>query len=252
MSKAEFKARFERQMGKNSMFPFAFHCTGMPIQASANRLKREFEQGKTCSNQPTKEELKALLKANPKYEKPPLTQYEILQQVNIPADEIQKFTDPNHWLDFFPPLGQKTLRRFGVMTDWRRSFITTARNPYYDSFIRWQFNTLKSNGKIKFGKRYAIFSELDGQPCADHDRAKGEGVGHQEYTGIKIQLLEFPESLKDFADKKVYLLAATLRPETMYGQTNCFVKPDGEYGVYEMATGEFFIVSQRAARNLAF
>jgi leucyl-tRNA synthetase len=64
--------------------------------------------------------------------------------------------------------------------------------------------------------------------------------------------LEFPESLKDFADKKVFLLAATLRPETMYGQTNCFVKPDGEYGVYEMATGEFFIVSQRAARNLAF
>jgi leucyl-tRNA synthetase len=48
------------------------------------------------------------------------------------------------------------------MTDWRRSFITTARNPYYDSFISWQFHHLKENGKIKFGKRYAIFSELDG------------------------------------------------------------------------------------------
>jgi leucyl-tRNA synthetase len=64
--------------------------------------------------------------------------------------------------------------------------------------------------------------------------------------------LDFPESLKEFADKKVFLLAATLRPETMYGQTNCFVLPDGQYGVYEMATGEYFIVSQRAARGLAY
>lgn len=138
------------------------------------------------------------------------------------------------------------------MTDWRRSFITTSRNPYYDSFIKWQFNHLKENGKIKYGKRYAIFSELDNQPCADHDRSKGEGVAPQEYTGIKIQLLDFPESLKDFADKKVFLVAATLRPETMYGQTNCFIKPDGEYGVYEMVNDELFIVSQRAARNFSF
>lgn len=161
--------------------------------------------------------MKAFKKADPKYVKPALTQYEILKQVNIPDSEIPKFADPNHWLSFFPPLGQQTLKRFGLMTDWRRSFITTARNPYYDSFIKWQFHHLKENGKIKYGKRYAVFSELDGQPCADHDRSKGEGVGPQEYTGIKIQLLDFPESLKDFADKKVFLLAATLRPETMYG-----------------------------------
>jgi len=64
--------------------------------------------------------------------------------------------------------------------------------------------------------------------------------------------LDFPESLKAFVDKKVFLLAATLRPETMYGQTNCFVKPDGDYGVYEMQNGEYFIVSERAARNLAY
>jgi hypothetical protein len=45
----------------------------MPIQASANRLKREIETGKISSNQPSAEELKALVKANPKYEKPPMT-----------------------------------------------------------------------------------------------------------------------------------------------------------------------------------
>uniref|UniRef100_A0A0E9QU68 Uncharacterized protein n=1 Tax=Anguilla anguilla TaxID=7936 RepID=A0A0E9QU68_ANGAN len=43
---------------------------------------------------------------------------------------------------------------FGLLQiDWRRSFITTDVNPFYDSFVRWQFITLKERKKIKFGKR---------------------------------------------------------------------------------------------------
>jgi leucyl-tRNA synthetase len=33
MTKAVFRAQYERHRGKNVLFPFAFHCTGMPIQA---------------------------------------------------------------------------------------------------------------------------------------------------------------------------------------------------------------------------
>ena len=41
-----------------------------------------------------------------------------------------------------------------LQVDWRRSFITTDANPYYDSFVRWQFNKLRAmGGKIEFGKR---------------------------------------------------------------------------------------------------
>lgn len=36
----------------------------------------------------------------------------------------------------------------GAGVDWRRSFITTARNPFYDSFIAWQFETLRRQGRI--------------------------------------------------------------------------------------------------------
>lgn len=126
-------------------------------------------------------------------------------------------------------------------------------NPYYDSFIRWQFNILKNKDKVRFGKRYTIYSELDQQPCADHDRSKGEGVGPQEYTLIKLRVLELPQSLQEkFKGKNVFLVAATLRPETMYGQTNCYVLPEGEYGVFEMKNDEYFICSERAARNMAF
>lgn len=52
LSKAEFAVRFQRQRGKRALFPFGFHCTGMPIQAAANRLKMEIESGKTKSVQP--------------------------------------------------------------------------------------------------------------------------------------------------------------------------------------------------------
>lgn len=52
--------------------------------------------------------------------------------------------------------------------------------------------------------------------------------------------------------RNVFLVAATLRPETMYGQTNCFVKPDGVYGAYEMRNNEVFICAQRAVKNMAF
>jgi leucyl-tRNA synthetase len=97
-----------------------------------------------------------------------------------------------------------------------------------------------------------IYSALDDQACADHDRAKGEGVAPQEYTGIKIKLLEMPECLAAWEGKPVFLIAATLRPETMYGQTNCFIKADGEYGLYEMANGDFFVMSDRAAKGMAY
>ncbi|KAG1234959.1 hypothetical protein G6F68_018947 [Rhizopus microsporus] len=94
----------------------------------------------------------------------------------------------------------------------------------------------------------------------DHDRASGEGVGPQEYTGIKMEVLEWSDAAKEalvasndnLKGKKIYLVAATLRPETMYGQTNCFVGPDIKYGVYKVNENEAFVVTERAARNMAY
>lgn len=38
----------------------------------------------------------------------------------------------------------------------------------------------------------------------------------------------------------------------MYGQTNCFILPEGNYGLYAMKNDEFFVMSHRAAKNFAF
>ena len=76
-------------------------------------------------------------------------------------EQIPAFQDPNYWLDYFPPKGKDDLLAFGINTDFRRSFLTTQKNPYYDSFIKWQFTHLKANNKITYAKRFTIFSELD-------------------------------------------------------------------------------------------
>lgn len=135
-----------------------------------------------------------------------------------------------------------------------RSFITTDANPFYDAFVRWQFNTLKRIGKVIKAKRMAVYSPLDGQPCADHDRSSGEGVGPQEYTLVKMEVYQesLVGALVSLAGKQVFLAAATLRPETMYGQTNCWVLPEGDYGAFEMGNGEVLVMCDRAARNLAY
>lgn len=54
----------------------------------------------------------------------------------------------------------------------------------------------------------------------DHDRSEGEGGAPSEYTGIKMEVVEWSKAAKDVLDtavegKKVFLVAATLRPETM-------------------------------------
>jgi leucyl-tRNA synthetase len=38
----------------------------------------------------------------------------------------------------------------------------------------------------------------------------------------------------------------------MYGQTCCYLLPEGEYAAVEMKNDEVFICSERSARNMAY
>ena len=71
-------------------------------------------------------------------------------------------------------------------------------------------------------------------------------MGPQEYTLIKLRVkteeaeeaactpyTNLIDQWKTYANtpkgsRNLFLVAATLRPETMYGQTNCYVLPEGE------------------------
>ncbi|XP_073932831.1 leucine--tRNA ligase, cytoplasmic isoform X1 [Castor canadensis] len=270
LSKCEFAVGYQRLKGKSCLFPFGLHCTGMPIKACADKLKREIELYGCPPDFPDEEEEEeeidvktedVVIKDKAKGKKSKAAakagssryQWDIMKSLGLSDEEIVKFSEAEHWLDYFPPMAIQDLKRIGLKVDWRRSFITTDVNPYYDSFVRWQFLTLRERNKIKFGKRYTIYSPKDGQPCMDHDRQTGEGVGPQEYTLIKLKVLEpYPLRLSGLKGKNIFLVAATLRPETMFGQTNCWVRPDMKYIGFETASGDIFICTQRAARNMSY
>lgn len=59
-------------------------------------------------------------------------------------------------------------------------------------------------------------------------------------------------ALADQAPGGVFLMAATLRPETMYGQTNCWALPEGQYGAFRGLDGEVYIMTERSALNLSY
>ncbi|GJM91218.1 hypothetical protein PR202_ga07574 [Eleusine coracana subsp. coracana] len=273
LSKLEFGAAYHRLRGSNVLLPFAFHCTGMPIKASADKLAREIQQYGNPPVFPATEDVifevvdnqadQAVAVAPDKFKSKKSKaaskagvqkfQWEIMKGFGLSDEDIAKFQDPYHWLTYFPPLAKEDLKAFGLGCDWRRSFITTDMNPFYDAFVRWQMRKLKKMGKVVKDMRYTIYSPLDGQPCADHDRATGEGVLPQEYVLIKMEVVPpFPPKFKALEGRKVYLAAATLRPETMYGQTNCWVLPDGKYGAFEINDTDVFILTSRSALNLAY
>jgi len=279
VSKVEFTAGFARMEGKRVLFPLGFHCTGMPIKACADKLKDEVEkfgqnfEGYAEEETGEAEQAPAPTQAQTKDDITKFTsnkskaaaktvkmkyQFQIMLALGLQREEIHKFSDADYWLKFFPPICKKDLNNFGARIDWRRSFVTTDANPYYDAFVRWQMNRLKELNKIQYGIRYTIYSPKDRQPCMDHDRTEGEGVAPQDYTALKLKVREWAPKAAEKVNGRipeganVYFVPATLRPETMYGQTCCFVGPKIIYGVFKVSENEYYVVTKRAAWNMAF
>ncbi|KAL9631861.1 MAG: hypothetical protein Q9164_005661, partial [Protoblastenia rupestris] len=281
ISKVEFTSGFARMEGKRVLFPLGYHCTGMPIKACADKLTgdvrkfgrnfekyNEDEESQLANGQtpaPTQAETKEdVTKFTSKKGKAAAKtvkmkyQFQIMRALGIPNEEIHKFADANYWLKYFPPICKSDMNNFGARIDWRRSMTTTDANPYYDAFVRWQMNRLHDLNKIQYGVRYTIYSPKDGQPCMDHDRTEGEGVAPQDYTALKLRVKEWAPKAAEILRGKipesanVYFVPATLRPETMYGQTCCFVGPKINYGLFKVSEGEYYVVTKRAAWNMAF
>ena len=254
LSKAEFGARYWRMKGRRSLYPIGLHTTGSAITHRATALANEMEGDGNPPQLPPNDARKANVSS--------FSQWRAMKNMGLSDSEIPAFADAHHWLKYFPSLAVDDLKATGVHVDWRRSFITTDRNPFYDSFIRWQFEQLRAGGYLTFGRRYSISSPSDGLPCSDQDRASGEGVQPQEYAlvKLKVQGANSHSVFAPFADiignRDVILPAVTLRAETVVGQTNCWVSSKFTYRAYAVTspTGkqDIFLMTAHAARNLCF
>lgn len=219
MLRSDLMVRHHRMLGHNVLYPFAFHVTGTPIVAAANRVKEGDAQ-----------------------------QIKILRDQGIPESDIAKFADPVHWVRFFPPKWREDVERLGLHVDWRREFITTDLNPHYDAFVQWQFRKLGEKGRVAKGKHAVIWCPKDNAVVADHDRYSGEGETPQEWTLYKMEL-ETPAKLN--LQGRVFLIAATLRPDTVFGQTNVWVDPAHTYLVMTKGADKW-IVNETAAKTLPY
>lgn len=272
LTKSEFAARFQRMKGRKVLWPFGLHVTGTPIAACAQKLATEMRRFGNPPQFPAefleekaaekKEEVPGQHKSKRGKTGPPKPQWLIMKGMGLSDEEIPKFADSRHWLNYFPSLAVEDLKALGCHIDFRRSFITTEVNPYYDSFVQWQFRKLREAGYLNFGKRFSVYSPLDGQPCADHDRASGEGVLPQEYTIVKLKVQNvashaaFAPFLEIIAGRDVVFPGATLRPETVVGQTNCWISPNFSYKAYavknEKGDEQIFLMTPKAARNFSY
>jgi leucyl-tRNA synthetase len=184
---ADMQARFYKLCGYNVLFPFGYHGSGMPIVSSAKKLSREIDIVKEAGMELTSEYIEFL---------PTNNQLRILYEMNIPINEMNNFIDPYYWIIYFSERAKLDVKEMNPYIDFTRSFFTTSLNPYYDSFITWQFNHLIKKGLVYKGTRNMIYSELDNQPCADHDRAIGENVEPIKINTFRFEIFLVTESRK--------------------------------------------------------
>ncbi|MEM2247791.1 MAG: leucine--tRNA ligase, partial [Thermoproteota archaeon] len=147
------------------------------------------------------------------------------------------FKDPVYLARYYTEKNRAALKDYGLAVDWRREFHTTSLNPGFSTFVTWQYLKLLKNGYIRKGTHPVVWCPRDKSPTGDHDRLSGEGVFPEKFYLVKFRL------------EDSHLVAATFRPETVFGVTNVWVHPEATYAE-AYVDGEKWIVSVETLEKL--
>ncbi|MDG7035677.1 MAG: leucine--tRNA ligase, partial [Nitrososphaerota archaeon] len=209
--KLDVYARYKRMRGFNVLFPQGWQWTGQSITSAVSRLAKGDE---------------SMIK-------------EFRDIDGVDEETLAKFKDPLFMARYYTERNRDALVSLGISIDWRREFHTTSDDPRFSKFVEWQFLALKEKGYINKGTHPVVWCPNDKSPVGDHDRLTGEGVFAQEFSLVMFKL----------ADEEKFLVASTLRPETLYGTTNVWISPDAEYVEAEV-NGRIWIVGAEAIIKL--
>jgi leucyl-tRNA synthetase len=214
--------RYERMKGKEVLFPVGTHASGNQAISFANKVKKKDK------------EWLDYLKRNGCSEKK-------LKDLETAEGVIEYFNQvyvEDYW------------KKFGFLCDWERFTCTT--NKDYEKFIQWQFRKLQQKDLLVQKPYFATACVKCGPVAVDPsetDISKGGKAEKNEYTLLKFKL------------GNDHLVAATLRPETIYGQTNLWINPEAKYvrievevetGKNEGKGSENWILSEEAAEKLKY
>ncbi|MFQ6076609.1 MAG: leucine--tRNA ligase, partial [Candidatus Bathyarchaeia archaeon] len=161
---------------------------------------------------------------------------EFTRLYRVPPEVVKEFVEPIRIAGYFHREIRQGMKEIGYSIDWRREFTTVV--PAYSRFIEWQFHRLRSKGLITRGSHPVGWCPSCGSPMGQHDTRGDVEPEIGEYVVIKFMI------------DGAYLPTATLRPETVFGVTNIWVRPDVEY-VRARVDGESWIVSMECADKLA-
>ncbi len=207
-------ARYRRMQGYNVLFPMASHMTGTPILGMVERIKAGDEE----AVEQYKRDLRLYLDSEEEVE-----------------EQLEKFTDPWTTAKFFADAISSDFKALGYSIDWRRKF--TTGDKIYNKFIEWQYHKFMDKGYIKQGDYPLLYCPSCGNPVGEDDLLEGETAKIKEFTAIK------------FPFKDGFLVAATLRPETIFGITNMWINPEATY-VWARVDDEKWVISKEAAKKL--
>lgn len=211
---ADVYLRYQRLLGKNVLQPLGFHISGTPVLAVADGIKRGDEKT-----------IKQVRDAISDY----ITDKKEQDKI------IQTFTEPKNIADFFSGKIEGALDSVGMSIDWSRKFSTGE--DIYNKFIEWQYSKLKDAGLLKQGKYPILYSAQDENAVGEDDIKDGDTdkVTIQEMKYIKFKL----------TDTQEYVVAATLRPDSLFGATNMYIKPEMDL-VKLKVEGDVWIVAKKA------
>lgn len=214
---ADIIARYKRLSGYNVLFPMAFHQSGTPILAISERISRGDEK--------TLQQYRDTLR-----------EYEKEEDI---GKRIEEFKEPQNIATYFSERIVKDFTSLGYSIDWRSRF--TSGDPFYQEFVKWQFRKLNTLGLIKNGEYPVLYSINDRNAVGEDDISDGDidKVTIEEFTGVIFKG-------KDFS-----LIAASLRPETVYGITNLWIAPGCKYVRLRMK-GQTYVVSEEALEKMKY
>ncbi|MBI4020228.1 MAG: leucine--tRNA ligase [Candidatus Aenigmarchaeota archaeon] len=215
---ADIWVRHKRMQGYNALWPMAFHISGTPIEAVSKKVRD--------GDRKTLELYREYVGLYEKDKKE-------IERI------IESFRDPWNVANFFADVIEQDFRKLGFSIDWSRQF--TTGDPEYNAFVSWQFSRLRGMGLVTKGEHPVQFCPTCNSAVGEDDIRDGDILD----TGIKaFTAVKFP-----FEDG--FLVAATLRPETIYGVTNLWVNPEGEYLKVDV-NGEILYLSKEAAEKIGY
>jgi leucyl-tRNA synthetase len=208
--------RYKRMAGYDVLWGLGFHISGTPVMGIAAAI----EAGDKKKIDLYKNYVRAYVKDEKEVE-----------------HTVASFKDPWNIVKFFVPKMKGEYSALGTSFDWRRSF--TSGDPEHQALVTWQFKKYKELGLLTKASYPALYCKKEGHAVAEDDIVDGDTnpVEKQEMVLLKFK----------FEDG--YIVAATLRPETVFGQTNLWINPDTEY-VKANVDAESWILSREAAEKL--